>query len=810
MKRKVYSKFLVFLMLASLVISTTGFTSNATATGGITDNTSFVRSFNSSYDETKDNNIEIKYNTKQDIYYKYGGSVKVPIVPQKEIMMLIDTSGSLSQELPGTIYPFDYCLYSGNDDVKSSLILSGQDSNITGKVHSNSGITLQGNTINFSYAINNKTYNTGYLEYTSTSVFKSAIPYTDAQLNEWKKPVPSAVPLPDQKDKLDAAISQNKLKTYTFDTDYFNDEVKAYKDELRRSGYNADIDMSAPSVSEPFFKIGGPFTVLPNTRLDFQGSVYFNNGVVFKSYGIITAEKDITFGGSGLQTSEFDEAFLYSATGNINAQTNASKVYGTMYAPRGTISTQGQAVTIKGSVLAKNIVMNQAGNSIIYNENSRTNDLFNDAYPKPTYYDQIITGAKNFLDSLKNNIKDKTSIKIGILSYDSTANNSNYTNKYFYDINGNPILYKINKPDGSFDDKVIADLKGYLDSINTQVSKVVSDSKVVILSRTPKQIIDPRLNKSNLGDGLRRAEKFLSVDKAVVSNANVSKSIIVFAGSGPNSWTSEKSSLNYYLGNGDVGDANNSQFVNEANIGVSTNTSGTIALKDSNSYKYASKMINKLVSEGVVPTFINSLPSDNPNYNLCDLAFTSLADEISNIPNKQQNFPDKTQLYFSTQGDPNKVNDSIVNIGNNINDIVQTAIEAPLTISFTIPDDAKYIPDTSGTSLVKPEDPKDPNPHKFIVQLAGKDHMLTYNKDTKAYDLPGISFSIKVKYVLKSKVTGKGAKVNVIYNNDSTTNNAIISITHEVADGVPPQTDLVKATLLNPITIKLLYDVDIT
>jgi hypothetical protein len=148
-------------------------------------------------------------------------------------------------------------------------------------------------------------------------------------------------------------------------------------------------------------------------------------------------------------TNKVIEAFFYSLSGNIYNDIAGTQFTGTYYAPKGFIRLNGDNIDITGSVISKDIKTQPGNTTIKYDRDSEANKMFNTVLPRPTLYDDVYDAAKGYLDKLADDIlakNFKSPVRVGILTYDSTANSSNYSNSLFY--SG---LIDINRPvDGVF------------------------------------------------------------------------------------------------------------------------------------------------------------------------------------------------------------------------------------------------------------------------------------------------------------------------------------------------------------------------
>jgi hypothetical protein len=142
MKSKVCFKVFSVLVILCMLVSVSCINVNA-ASSVITDGTKFKREITPK---------TVKVNEKQSIKFKYEGDLELPynIVPEKEIVLLIDTSGSLYKYPPQAVYFPDYCLFSGNDTPSTNLEFRGNNITIEGKVHSIQS-NIAGNNTDFSF-----------------------------------------------------------------------------------------------------------------------------------------------------------------------------------------------------------------------------------------------------------------------------------------------------------------------------------------------------------------------------------------------------------------------------------------------------------------------------------------------------------------------------------------------------------------------------------------------------------------------------------------------------------------------------------
>lgn len=780
MKSKVCFKVFSVLVILCMLVSVSCINVNA-ASSVITDGTKFKREITPK---------TVKVNEKQSIKFKYEGDLELPynIVPEKEIVLLIDTSGSLYKYPPQAVYFPDYCLFSGNDTPSTNLEFRGNNITIEGKVHSNSGVIIAGNNTDFSFVDEDGNIITeGIVEYVSNKLVEQ----TDDQKKQKAEAylVQSKIePLPDINSKINEYVA-NQLdgKIYIFDarSSNFRDTVNAYKQELRNKSYPDNIDIVVDGIGPNGainYKIAGSktFNILPNTKLDFRGNVQFVNSVKFNEYGIVVAENDITIQGAGVSTgidpvtNKKNEAFFYSLSGNIYSDIAGTQFTGTYYAPKGFIRLNGDNIDITGSVISKDIKTQPGNTTIKYDRDSEANKMFNTVLPRPTLYDDVYDAAKGYLVKLADDIlakNFKSPVRVGILTYDSTANSSNYSNSLFY--SG---LIDINRPvDGVFSE--VNMFKNVIENIRVKANNIFSKNNPV----------DERVGKSNLGDGLRGANSIFSSDQ------NVLKTVIVFSGSNPNTWSVNSRNSQMYFGNDDI-NGSSTKYVYEDDIEVQED------IIDSNSYKYALEMGKILAARGIVPKFINCMPNDAANkdaHDMTDFAFKKLEDEILNYTNKSFS-NDISKLYYDAEGDLNK----IINAVNEITDEIYTNnvnLVGTLTLKFTLPKEAKYTP-TGGVVA----DPYIDNAYSYVKD----NYQLTYDKTTGKYKLQKVELDLEVKNVLKQKVTLVNGKATVDVNYPANDNNkAVLTFEYYAEDG--SLTPISIETPLEEDMIQLLYQVDI-
>lgn len=95
-----------------------------------------------------------------------------------------------------------------------------------------------------------------------------------------------------------------------------------------------------------------------------DGSATFN-GSRFYGRGCILASGSVTFNGSNLNKTSEDAVCIYSQNGDVIVNGNGAEIDGIIYAPNGTVIFNGSNQTIRGRVVAKSIVFNGSGLSVI-------------------------------------------------------------------------------------------------------------------------------------------------------------------------------------------------------------------------------------------------------------------------------------------------------------------------------------------------------------------------------------------------------------------------------------------------------------
>ncbi|NLO38591.1 MAG: hypothetical protein GX115_03830 [Ruminiclostridium sp.] len=204
---------------------------------------------------------------------------------------------------------FDYALFSGS--TSQALIINGGGTGITGSTHTNQDFILHGG----------KSTITGACEAAGT------LTITGNNVNIGSE-VPGA-PFVDMPD--------------------FTDIIK---EQAQACG--------------TFYNSGKVY----DNNVTVNSSIYVNgeinvNSARFSGTGCLLAKNSIVFNGSSLYSAPSDAICFYSETGNIIFNGANSEIHGIIYAPNGTVIFNGAKQTVYGRVIAKNIIFNGTGLTVI-------------------------------------------------------------------------------------------------------------------------------------------------------------------------------------------------------------------------------------------------------------------------------------------------------------------------------------------------------------------------------------------------------------------------------------------------------------
>jgi|LSQX01.2.fsa_nt_gb hypothetical protein len=323
------------------------------------------------------------------------------------------------------------------------------------------------------------------------------------------------------------------------------------------SSFPAGMDVPMPgqyNINIRYEPWNSRFVITGNGTFYIDKSMYFKGNLLISlprinntGNAFMVADGDITLQGNSLYPDDINnKVYVYSIGGNIDFQTSASTINGIAYAPgspdrpssSGNITFLGNGNTINGSIVGKNVYL--TAGSLKVNASGNGLDAVEKKYiGDSTYLSQIKSASKNLINKFAG-----TKTKIGFIQYSESANNNDF------------IMY-----DMSYGTNVIM-LKEKIDAISPGTS-----------------------GKSNMGDGMRRADELLH-DTTQTSEYS-SKYLVVLTGSAPNIWTSKDSSLSnmntddgyaYYFGGDGTTDSNGSALMYAKIIGQKVNNSGIEAI----------------------------------------------------------------------------------------------------------------------------------------------------------------------------------------------------------------------------------------
>ncbi|HEX9061564.1 MAG TPA: hypothetical protein VF941_15395, partial [Clostridia bacterium] len=489
------------------------------------------------------------------------------ITNDKDIAILVDTSSGLTKPDKENYPPFDYAMFSG--DSNSDLTINGNEVNIHGSIHSNSGIKQNTYKINIDGAplldkdgritkdssgniqygkstieTTNKKASiegsslTGNVEYVVTSELRNMPDYVENIKQAYLVSTAPAVRLCEVK----AFTTNPAISISRYEDESMSDiKNKKFKGQMldpvtgRLDNDNRNVDLSYDQNTHLYetsgsgaFKIFNKAYIFESGEESANSSLQINNGLKVSGKCFLVAEGDITINGPSVT---FDppatsSLTIYSMNGNVTVQPGNSTFNGLIYAPHGTASIKGDDVKINGSVVAKGLGSIPGKFTITY-DGQIAHSIPNTEDPKETTLDDVPESIKSFVNTFYNpsSAGDKTvSTKIGVFTYSDRA--------YGYD----------NK-DGTGEKFELLDVnsdKAKLDTIADGI-KINTDKE--------------KHGKCNLGDALRQAYYAFSVDK----DKNIPKYIIVLSRAIPNYQTFKKGTGLYYNTDNEIAGGANSE-----------------------------------------------------------------------------------------------------------------------------------------------------------------------------------------------------------------------------------------------------------
>lgn len=660
--------------------------------------------FTDSKHDTK-NNIELF--RKEKLYITNSGNIGIKgnVSNPKEFVILVDTSGNLDKVDKSFKSPFDYCLFSGSQS--RPLDISGNTVNITGSIHSNQDINYEATLVNCT--------TTEYVG--EKNVIKSSVVNTN-----FVKSAP--VVMPDIYNKLiDPTVNKFSIRRFTpVDTDsnlFYVSFPSNPKDNLKDpvNSYNIN-DISDPWLSyksingkKTFYVEGAkPFDVKPDTSYFFDGNLFLTNGVKFNGKGMICATGDIIIDGGSLDT-EGSDAFIYSQSGRIEVKPQISTFNGILYAPTPvseadynpgagkdglrSVKIQGESIKVNGSIIGDSIYSIPGNLTITYRET--TIEAVETVTEIPNTYLYISTQtAQNFIKAYAGQ-----PARFGVLTYDESANNNDFT---FEDMEAiDPNLYK-----------------------NSNTYK-----KLSAIGNTKHSS-----GKSNLGDGLRRAYWMLKNS----GNASASKFIIVITGSVPNRWTQSGNSEGY------------SPMLGTGNAVIGNIKANTTSLNKAS--QYAIDIGKEIISDNIVPIFINSLPTDETNWESVDKAFREVI-----VPEIQKTTSSASdQLYYSISDD-----DEDTGFLNQLNRLIQEKVKkfvdinilnVEVVFTFNVPQGVSVYGEPDSGKWTRIKDTANVKQYSLNTSLVLTDQIYTPDPSIKLYKFTDpLNLDFVLKYTNLKKIT---------------------------------------------------------
>lgn len=217
----------------------------------------------------------------------------------------LDVTARATGERTGVGGPFDFAIFSGS--TVADLVLTSGGSNIAGSVHANRGLTITGSNIAITKAAE-----------AAQSVVKTGVNVTWGSV-------------------------QNAAKV------------------LAMPDLTAPVASAAAAIGQVF--VGNRAM----TASQFAGSaVYVKGGLSvtgagYKSTGTLMADGNISLTGSGALVTDAHQVAFYSRNGDVTLMGSNMTFNGILYAPNGRVIINGINVQVRGSVVAKEVVLNGSG-----------------------------------------------------------------------------------------------------------------------------------------------------------------------------------------------------------------------------------------------------------------------------------------------------------------------------------------------------------------------------------------------------------------------------------------------------------------
>jgi len=364
---------------------------------------------------TKTGIKEAKMYSKKRIYFdqQEGIGLEGKFEAKKQVVMLVDNSIGTKTTTVTKINPFDYCLFSGDEE--EMFHLHGNSLDIKGKIHTNNKLQIDAD----KFKIENEGSSKNACEYVTEKGSSSTIPIPDEVF--YKSPVVKMPPLEEQlKDSKITKFATHIIDGTTWNKDYIDSSNGQMKNQL-----NCGL-----KYEKNKFEVtgGGQFVIPDKTTYYFDGDFQVSNsfGIKFVGSGMLIVTGNIFLNGAGIETSKEKgkEAFVYSCNGDINIQPGKTDLIGSFYAPNGTIPILGGAVNIIGSVIAKKVTSTPHTIDVTYYA-GEVKDIIKEILPSDTVFVSTKEAAKDLLSKIPK------PADVAILHYNSTADDNDFT---FYDV----------------------------------------------------------------------------------------------------------------------------------------------------------------------------------------------------------------------------------------------------------------------------------------------------------------------------------------------------------------------------------------
>ncbi|NLI57627.1 MAG: VWA domain-containing protein [Clostridium sp.] len=322
-------------------------------------------------------------------------SVEGTIEAPKEIVMVLDNSGTFNSYIKNVPWPLDFGIYA-----HETLSIEGYEVNIDGSTYSRDFISTSN-----SLRITEK-----------CSSFSTHITSPIIDVGEFEN-----LTIPVEMPHFDAELMRDVIVF----------EPRDYMDEREKPMPGQE------GITIRYDKDKKQFEILADTSTTFNidSSMYFKGGLLISlietkniNDSFLLADGDIIVQGTNFRPSgPDDKLFMYSKKGNISIETTNSQINGIMYAPgdpkkpeTGRISFLGNNNIINGSLAARNFNFT-ASNLQVNNPKNKYEGIKEEYFQGVNYLYAIKNAAKSFVDRFVG-----TKTKIGIIQYSDSANNNDF------------------------------------------------------------------------------------------------------------------------------------------------------------------------------------------------------------------------------------------------------------------------------------------------------------------------------------------------------------------------------------------------